>query len=33
MLPVLGGALVVAVVVMWYTSALWYFDGYRVPGF
>jgi hypothetical protein len=33
MLPVVGGCLVVAVVAIWYTSALWYFDGYRVPGF
>lgn len=33
MLPVAGGALVVAVVVIWYTSALWYFDGYHLPGF
>lgn len=30
-LPLAGGALAVAVVVLWYTSALWYFNGNRVP--
>ncbi|WP_328792083.1 MULTISPECIES: DUF6529 family protein [unclassified Streptomyces] len=30
-LPLAGGALVVAVVVLWYTSALWYFNGNDVP--
>lgn len=31
-LPVAGGILVVLVVVLWYTSALWYYDGFRLPG-
>ena len=31
-LPVAGGALAVAVGVLWYTSALWYYNGYRLPG-
>ncbi|WP_301373367.1 DUF6529 family protein [Streptomyces xanthophaeus] len=30
-LPLAGGALVVVVVVLWYTSALWYFNGNTVP--
>src|SRR5512132_1512574 len=30
-LPVAGGLLVTLVVVMWYSSALWYFDGSRLP--
>ncbi|MGZ9928990.1 DUF6529 family protein [Streptomyces sp. NC-S4] len=30
-LPLAGGALVVVVVVLWYTSALWYFNGNSVP--
>jgi uncharacterized protein DUF6529 len=30
-LPVAGGLLVTLVVVLWYTSALWYFDGYSLP--
>lgn len=30
-LPLVGGALVVVVVVLWYTSALWYFNGDSVP--
>ncbi|MFE4633489.1 DUF6529 family protein [Streptomyces sp. NPDC056773] len=30
-LPLAGGALAVAVVVLWYTSALWYFNGNSVP--
>ncbi|MCX5299998.1 DUF6529 family protein [Streptomyces sp. NBC_00193] len=30
-LPLAGGALVVAVVVLWYTSALWHFNGDTVP--
>ncbi|MDV9187056.1 DUF6529 family protein [Streptomyces sp. SR27] len=33
MLPLAGGTLVVTVVVVWYTSALWFFDGFNVPGF
>jgi hypothetical protein len=32
-LPVAGGTLVVVVVVLWYTSALWYYDGYQLPHF
>lgn len=31
-LPVAGGVLVTLVAVLWYTSALWFFDGYRLPG-
>ena len=31
-LPVAGGALAVVVGVLWYTSALWYYNGYRLPG-
>jgi hypothetical protein len=31
-LPVAGGALAVIVGVLWYTSALWYYNGYRLPG-
>jgi hypothetical protein len=30
-LPLAGGLLVTLVVVMWYSSALWYFDGSRLP--
>jgi hypothetical protein len=30
-LPVMGGLLVTVVAVVWYSSALWYFDGYRLP--
>ncbi|GGS12048.1 DUF6529 family protein [Streptomyces nojiriensis] len=30
-LPLAGGALVVVVVVLWYTSALWFFNGNSVP--
>jgi Family of unknown function (DUF6529) len=30
-LPVIGGLLVTAVAVIWYSSALWYFNGYRIP--
>ncbi|MDH6139881.1 MULTISPECIES: DUF6529 family protein [Kitasatospora] len=33
LLPLAGGTLVVTVVVVWYTSALWFFDGFHVPGF
>ncbi|MEE1782144.1 DUF6529 family protein [Streptomyces sp. SP17BM10] len=33
LLPLSGGVLVVTVVVVWYTSALWFFDGFHVPGF
>jgi Family of unknown function (DUF6529) len=31
-LPVAGGTLAVVVGVLWYTSALWYYNGYRLPG-
>ncbi|HEV3290848.1 MAG TPA: DUF6529 family protein [Streptosporangiaceae bacterium] len=31
-LPVAGGTLVVVVAVLWYTAALWYFHGFRLPG-
>src|SRR5436190_7875950 len=30
-LPLAGGVLVSVVMVLWYTSALWYFNGYRLP--
>jgi hypothetical protein len=30
-LPVAGGALVTVIVVLWYTSALWYFNGFQLP--
>ncbi len=30
-LPLVGGALVVTVAVLWYTSALWYFNDFRLP--
>ena len=30
-LPVAGGTLVVLVAVLWYTSALWYFNNYSLP--
>ena len=30
-LPVAGGTLVTAVVVLWYSAALWYFNGFRLP--
>ncbi len=33
LLPLAGGTLVVTVVVVWYTSAPWFFDGFHVPGF
>jgi len=29
-LPVAGGLLVTLIIVMWYSSALWYFDGFRL---
>jgi hypothetical protein len=31
-LPVAGGTLAVVIGVLWYTSALWYYNGYRLPG-
>jgi uncharacterized protein DUF6529 len=30
-LPVAGGILVTTVTVLWYTSALWYYNGFSVP--
>jgi uncharacterized protein DUF6529 len=30
-LPAVGGTLVVTVVVLWYTSALWYFNDFKLP--
>lgn len=33
LLPLAGGLLVVAVVVIWYTSALWFFNDFQAPGF
>jgi len=30
-LPVAGGTLATLVVVLWYSSALWYFDGFQLP--
>ena len=30
-LPVAGGTLVTVIVVLWYTAALWYFNGFRLP--
>jgi Family of unknown function (DUF6529) len=30
-LPVAGGTLVTAVVVLWYSAALWYFNGFQLP--
>jgi hypothetical protein len=32
-LPVAGGVLAIVVGVLWYTSALWYYDGYQLPAF
>jgi hypothetical protein len=31
LLPLAGGTLVALVAVLWYTSALWYFNGYSLP--
>ncbi len=31
-LPVAGGTLAVVIAVLWYTAALWYFHGFRLPG-
>ena len=30
-LPVAGGVLAVTVAVLWYSSALWYYNGYQLP--
>jgi hypothetical protein len=32
-LPVAGGTLAVVVVVLWYSSALWYYNGFQLPHF
>jgi len=32
-LPVAGGTLAIVLGVLWYTSALWYYDGYQLPAF
>ena len=31
-LPMAGGTLAVVVGVLWYTSALWYYNGFQLPG-
>ena len=31
-LPVAGGTLATVIGVLWYTSALWYYNGYQLPG-
>jgi hypothetical protein len=31
-LPVAGGTLAIVVGVLWYTSALWYYNGFQLPG-
>jgi hypothetical protein len=31
-LPAAGGILALLVAVLWYTSALWYYNGYQLPG-
>jgi len=31
-LPAAGGLLALLVVVLWYSSALWYYEGYQLPG-
>jgi Family of unknown function (DUF6529) len=32
-LPVAGGTLAVVIVVLWYSSALWYYNGFQLPHF
>jgi hypothetical protein len=32
-LPLAGGLLAVTVAVLWYTAALWYYNGYQLPHF
>ncbi len=32
-LPVVGGMLAITIGVLWYTSALWYYNGYQLPHF
>jgi hypothetical protein len=29
--PVAGGLLAVLIAVLWYTSALWYYNGFQLP--
>jgi len=31
LLPLAGGTLAVVIAVLWYTSALWYYNGYQLP--
>jgi hypothetical protein len=31
-LPAAGGTLAILTAVLWYTSALWYYNGYQLPG-
>lgn len=31
LLPLAGGTLAVVITVLWYTSALWYYNGYQLP--
>jgi Family of unknown function (DUF6529) len=31
LLPLAGGILAVVIAVLWYTSALWYYNGYQLP--
>ena len=31
LLPLVGGTLAVILGVLWYTSALWYYNGYQLP--
>jgi hypothetical protein len=32
-LPAAGGTLAIVIAVLWYTSALWYYDGFQLPAF
>jgi hypothetical protein len=32
-LPLAGGTLAIVIGVLWYTSALWYYNGYQLPAF
>jgi uncharacterized membrane protein len=29
--PLMGGLLAVLIAVLWYTSALWYYNGFQLP--
>ena len=31
-LPLAGGGLIVVIIVLWYTAALWYYNGFHLPG-